>query len=61
MFSEMPSCDAEPQNLPQGPVWIWWFLCVCPLPLDEQLEFISMSSLKKRLEKLQQIISSMQT
>ncbi|XP_022781232.1 LON peptidase N-terminal domain and RING finger protein 3-like isoform X2 [Stylophora pistillata] len=61
MFSEMPSCDAEPQNLPQGPVWMWWFLSVCPMPLDKQLEFISMSSLKKRLEKLRQTISSMQT
>ncbi|XP_078371625.1 LON peptidase N-terminal domain and RING finger protein 3-like isoform X2 [Oculina patagonica] len=61
MFSEMPSCDAELQNLPQGPVWMWWLLSVCPLPEELQLEFISMSSLKERLKKLEQLIASFQT
>ena len=60
MFSEMPNCDIEIQNVPQGPVWMWWFLSVCPLPPDIQLEFISMSSLKSRLEKLEQLIASLQ-
>ena len=61
MFSEMPNCDTEIQNVPQGPVWIWWLLSVCQLPLEIQLEFISMPSLKSRLEKLEQLIASLQT
>ena len=61
MFSEIPSCDVELVNLPQGPVWMWWFLSVCPLPLHNQLEFIAMSSLKDRLDKLQELVASFQT
>ena len=60
MFSEMPSYEAELQNLPQGPSWIWWVLSACPLPPELQLEFISMTSLKERLQKLQQLIASFQ-
>ena len=37
MFSEMPSCDTELVNLPQGPQWIWWLLSICPLPEHVQL------------------------
>ncbi|XP_068718410.1 LON peptidase N-terminal domain and RING finger protein 3-like isoform X1 [Montipora capricornis] len=59
MFSPMPNCDAEQLNLPQGPSWMWWLLGVCPTPEQYQLEFISMTCVKSRLEKLRQLIRSM--
>ncbi|CAH3154728.1 unnamed protein product [Porites evermanni] len=60
MFSEMPSCDTELVNLPQGPQWIWWLLSICPLPEHVQLQFLAMACLKTRLEKLQELFASFQ-
>ena len=60
MFSEMPSCDTEIDNLPQGPQWIWWLLSICPLPEHVQLQFLAMACLKTRLEKLQELFASFQ-
>jgi len=61
MFSSMPNCDAEQLSQSQGPVWMWWLLAAFPLDEAVQLEFISMSCVKSRLEKLQQLIRSMQS
>ena len=61
MFSSMPNCDAEQLTQPQGPMWMWWLLGAFPLNEAVQLEFISMSCVKSRLEKLQQLIRSMQS
>ena len=59
MFSTMPSYDAEQLTQAQGPTWMWWLLTVCRIPEHVQLEFLSMTCLKSRLEKLQQLIQSL--
>ncbi|XP_061743785.1 LON peptidase N-terminal domain and ring finger 1, like [Nerophis ophidion] len=60
-FGAMPEREADIQATPDGPACCWWLLAVLPIDRLYQLSLLSMSSLKERLEKLQHILTYLQS
>uniref|UniRef100_UPI00398F8BB2 LON peptidase N-terminal domain and RING finger protein 1 isoform X2 n=1 Tax=Pristiophorus japonicus TaxID=55135 RepID=UPI00398F8BB2 len=56
-FGPMPERDADIQGPPNGPAWCWWLLAVLPVDPRYQLSVLSMTSLKNRLIKIQNILT----
>ncbi|XP_032885057.1 LON peptidase N-terminal domain and RING finger protein 1 isoform X2 [Amblyraja radiata] len=55
-FGPMPKRDENIQGPPNGPAWCWWLLAVLPVDPKYQLSVLSMTSLKNRLIKIQNIL-----
>ncbi|XP_078254368.1 LON peptidase N-terminal domain and RING finger protein 1-like [Rhinoraja longicauda] len=55
-FGPMPKRDEDIQGPPNGPAWCWWLLAVLPVDPRYQLSVLSMTSLKNRLIKIQNIL-----
>lgn len=49
------------QATPNGPACCWWLLAVLPIDPRYQLSVLSMTSLKDRLVKIQNILSYLQS
>ncbi|XP_056891916.1 LON peptidase N-terminal domain and ring finger 1, like isoform X2 [Takifugu flavidus] len=60
-FGPMPEREADIQATPNGPACCWWLLAVLPIDPRYQLSVLSMSSLKERLVKIQQILTYLQS
>nr|XP_040041562.1 LON peptidase N-terminal domain and ring finger 1, like isoform X1 [Gasterosteus aculeatus aculeatus] len=60
-FGPMPEREADIQATPNGPACCWWLLAVLPIDPRYQLCVLSMSSLKDRLVKIQQILTYLQS
>lgn len=60
-FGPMPEREADIQATPNGPACCWWLLAVLPIDPKYQLSVISMTSLKERLVKIQQILTYLQS
>ncbi|XP_067843175.1 LON peptidase N-terminal domain and ring finger 1 isoform X2 [Heptranchias perlo] len=56
-FGPMPEREANIQGPPNGPAWCWWLLAVLPVDPRYQLSVLSMTSLKNRLIKIQNILT----
>uniref|UniRef100_A0A8C4IZI6 LON peptidase N-terminal domain and ring finger 1 n=1 Tax=Dicentrarchus labrax TaxID=13489 RepID=A0A8C4IZI6_DICLA len=60
-FGPMPEREADIQATPNGPACCWWLLAVLPIDPRYQLSVLSMTSLKERLVKIQQILTYLQS
>ncbi|XP_023146126.1 LON peptidase N-terminal domain and ring finger 1, like [Amphiprion ocellaris] len=60
-FGPMPDREADIQATPNGPACCWWLLAVLPIDPRYQLSVLSMTSLKERLVKIQQILTYLQS
>ncbi|XP_076001631.1 LON peptidase N-terminal domain and RING finger protein 1 isoform X2 [Genypterus blacodes] len=60
-FGAMPEREADIQATPNGPACCWWLLAVLPIDPLYQLSVLSMSSLRERLVKIQQILTYLQS
>ncbi|XP_037328705.1 LON peptidase N-terminal domain and ring finger 1, like isoform X1 [Pungitius pungitius] len=60
-FGPMPEREADIQATPNGPACCWWLLAVLPIDPRYQLSVLSMTSLKDRLVKIQQILTYLQS
>ncbi|XP_051887947.1 LON peptidase N-terminal domain and ring finger 1, like [Pristis pectinata] len=56
-FGPMPEREENIQGPPNGPAWCWWLLAVLPVDPRYQLSVLSMTSLKNRLIKIQNILT----
>ncbi|CAF91974.1 unnamed protein product, partial [Tetraodon nigroviridis] len=59
-FGPMPEREADIQATPNGPACCWWLLAVLPIDPRYQLSVLSMTSLRERLVKIQQILAYLQ-
>ncbi|XP_059845232.1 LON peptidase N-terminal domain and ring finger 1, like isoform X1 [Hypanus sabinus] len=55
-FGSMPEKEEDIQGPLNGPAWCWWLLAVLPVDPRYQLSVLSMTSLKNRLIKIQNIL-----
>uniref|UniRef100_UPI0037E7A8AD LON peptidase N-terminal domain and RING finger protein 1 n=1 Tax=Semicossyphus pulcher TaxID=241346 RepID=UPI0037E7A8AD len=60
-FGPMPEREADIQATPNGPACCWWLLAVLPIDPRYQLSVLSMTSLRERLEKIQHILTYLQS
>uniref|UniRef100_H3BYT0 LON peptidase N-terminal domain and ring finger 1 n=1 Tax=Tetraodon nigroviridis TaxID=99883 RepID=H3BYT0_TETNG len=60
-FGPMPEREADIQATPNGPACCWWLLAVLPIDPRYQLSVLSMTSLRERLVKIQQILAYLQS
>ncbi|XP_030290772.1 LON peptidase N-terminal domain and RING finger protein 1 [Sparus aurata] len=60
-FGQMPEREDDIQATPNGPACCWWLLAVLPIDPRYQLSVLSMTSLKERLVKIQQILTYLQS
>lgn len=60
-YGDMPSLENEYWELANGPSWHWWTIAILPLDPQAQVQVLSQTSLKKRLETIQRIIKYLQT
>lgn len=60
-FGSMPEQEADIQATANGPAWCWWLLAVLPIDPRYQLSVLSMTSLRDRLEKIQHILTYLQS
>ncbi|XP_061882247.1 LON peptidase N-terminal domain and ring finger 1, like isoform X2 [Entelurus aequoreus] len=60
-FGAMPEREADIQATPDGPACCWWLLAVLPIDRRYQLSVLCMSSLKERLQKIQHILTYLQS
>ncbi|XP_073322972.1 LON peptidase N-terminal domain and RING finger protein 1 [Pagrus major] len=60
-FGEMPEREDDIQATPNGPACCWWLLAVLPIDPRYQLSVLSMTTLKERLVKIQQILTYLQS
>ncbi|KAF7670302.1 hypothetical protein LDENG_00271940 [Lucifuga dentata] len=60
-FGPMPEREADIQATPNGPACCWWLLAVLPIDPRYQLSLLSMTSLRERLVKIQQILAYLQS
>ncbi|XP_054845561.1 LON peptidase N-terminal domain and RING finger protein 1 isoform X2 [Eublepharis macularius] len=56
-FGPMPERESNIQGTANGPAWCWWLLAVLPVDPRYQLSVFSMTSLKERLIKIQDILT----
>ncbi|XP_028833572.1 LON peptidase N-terminal domain and RING finger protein 1 [Denticeps clupeoides] len=60
-FGPMPEREADIQATPNGPACCWWLLAVLPVDPRYQLSILSMTVLRERLLKIQQILTYLQS
>ncbi|XP_056136079.1 LON peptidase N-terminal domain and ring finger 1, like [Lampris incognitus] len=60
-FGPMPEREADIQATPNGPACCWWLLAVLPIDPLYQLTVLSMTTLRERLIKIQQILTYLQS
>ncbi|KAM9792870.1 LON peptidase N-terminal domain and RING finger protein 1 [Neosynchiropus ocellatus] len=60
-FGPMPGREEDIQATANGPACCWWLLAVLPIDPRYQLSVLSMTSLRERLEKIQQILTYLQS
>ncbi|XP_028265171.1 LON peptidase N-terminal domain and RING finger protein 1 [Parambassis ranga] len=60
-FGPMPEREDDIQATPNGPACCWWLLAVLPINPRYQLSVLSMTTLKERLEKIQHILTYLQS
>uniref|UniRef100_A0A8C6WSG7 LON peptidase N-terminal domain and ring finger 1, like n=1 Tax=Neogobius melanostomus TaxID=47308 RepID=A0A8C6WSG7_9GOBI len=60
-FGTMPEQEADIQATANGPAWCWWLLAVLPIDPRYQLSVLSMTSLRDRMEKIQNILTYLQS
>ncbi len=51
-----PAIDPAPENCPNGPTWIWWFVNTVPTSPQTKLTFLSSTSLRERLLLLRETL-----
>merc|ERR1711920_953071 len=56
-YGHMPEPEADYWNLPNGPAWGWWILSILPLDSQLQIQVLSLTSLKRRLEIILRILN----
>lgn len=57
-FGQMPNVETNYWTLPAGPSWLWWSLAILPMPQTLQLEILGMTSLKRRLRVIGNVLRS---
>ncbi|XP_030206987.1 LON peptidase N-terminal domain and RING finger protein 1 isoform X2 [Gadus morhua] len=60
-FGPMPAREADIQATPNGPACCWWLLAVLPIDPRHQLSVLAMTSLRERLQKIQHILTYLQS
>jgi len=58
-YGAMPPMEQDYWTLPSGPAWTWWVLAILPLDSQAQLQILSQTQLKKRLEAIGRILGFM--
>ncbi|KAL5460339.1 hypothetical protein EMCRGX_G033784 [Ephydatia muelleri] len=52
--SPLPECEPHPQDCPNGPTWVWWYISTIPMSLPRRIDLFSSTSLTDRLLKLRE-------
>jgi len=55
-YGNMPEPEGDYHLLPNGPSWTWWLLLILPLAPSVQIQVLSTTSLKKRLQMTAHIL-----
>lgn len=55
-YGSLPEPEVDCHLLPNGPTWIWWLLLILPLGPAVQVQVLSTTSLKRRLEFMAHIL-----
>jgi len=56
-YGSLPEAEADYWKLPNGPAWGWWILTILPLDSQLQIQVLSLTSLKRRLEIILRILN----
>merc|ERR1719219_364936 len=56
-YGSLPDPEADYWKLPNGPAWGWWILTILPLDSQLQIQVLSLTSLKRRLEIILRILN----
>ena len=54
--SPPPPIEPTPENCPNGPSWLWWFVSAVPTTTERKMEFLRSTSLRERLVMLRDIL-----
>jgi Lon protease-like protein/tetratricopeptide (TPR) repeat protein len=60
-YGDMPNVETDYWDLPNGPAWHWWTIAILPLDPQAQVQVLSLTSLKRRLETIQRILKYLQS
>ena len=52
--SPPPPIEPVPENCPDGPAWVWWFLSCVPISSQRKMRFLCCTSLRERLIMLRE-------
>lgn len=55
----LPPCDSHMLLSPNGPPWLWWAMAAVPLPPQEKLKILEMTSAVDRLQSMQKLLNAM--
>jgi len=55
-YGNLPEPENDYWKLPNGPTWIWWLLVILPLAEPLQVQVLSQTSLRRRLEVVAHIL-----
>jgi len=56
-YGSLPDAETDYWKLPNGPAWGWWILTILPLDSQLQIQVLSLTSLKRRLEIILRILN----
>merc|ERR1711997_831855 len=56
-YGSLPDPETDYWKLPNGPAWGWWILTILPLDSQLQIQVLSLTSLKRRLEIILRILN----
>jgi len=56
-YGSLPEAEVDYWKLPNGPAWGWWILTILPLDSQLQIQVLSLTSLKRRLEIILRILN----
>lgn len=54
LCSPLPPIEPTPENCPNGPMWVWWYVHALPTTPTRKIEFLKCTSLQIRLQLLKE-------
>jgi hypothetical protein len=54
LCSPLPPIEEAPENCPDGPIWVWWYVHALPTTPTRKIEFLKCTSLQTRLRMLRE-------